>query len=313
MADSVELSVIIPTHNPNAGRLQRTLAGLLAQSLPAGRWEIILVDNASTPPVGLGNGSPSAPANLRLVRETQLGLSAARRRGFAEARGEIIIMVDDDNVLATDYLEKVSALFTLPPRVGALGGTSVPEFETPPPAWAREFDGLIACRNLGQKPKVSSGLWNSSRQRNEYPEYAPIGAGMALRRSAAMAWLSAADENQLSDRQGDQLTSGGDNDIVFSLMEAGWEVAYFPELVLIHLIPSIRSSRDYLARLNRAIARSWIQVLSRHQACPWKPVAGWTVPLRQIKAWFTTRAWAGPFSATHRYIGGCSPSVWSFS
>ena len=42
------VSVIIPTHNPDPGRLRRTLLGLRAQTLPAAAWEAVLVNNAST-------------------------------------------------------------------------------------------------------------------------------------------------------------------------------------------------------------------------------------------------------------------------
>jgi hypothetical protein len=127
---------------------------------------------------------------------------------------------------------------------------------------------------------------------------------MAIRRAAARQWLNDASAASLPDRQGGELTSGGDNDIVFTLLKHGWEVGYFPELSLEHLIPASRLAPDYLARLNRGIQKSWMQVLTRHDANPWPPIAAWTVPLRQAKAWFTHRAWAGP-AARIRWCGAC--------
>ncbi len=261
----------------------------------------MIVDNASTVPVLAGS---DAPPNPRIIHEPQLGLTAARRRGFLEATGEIIVMVDDDNVLAPDYLARVSDFFATHPQVGALGGRSVPEFESIPPAWVREFDGLLACRDLGATRLVSQGLRSPTTGRNEYPACAPIGAGMALRRAAVQTWLDQLTSAAPSDRRGGELTSGGDNDIVFTLMRHGWEVAYDPSLSLTHLIPSARLTRDYLARLNRGIAKSWMQVLRRHEANPWPCIARWTVPLRQLKAWFTHRAWAGPAQFV-RWQGAC--------
>jgi len=285
MTMPAELSVIIPAHNPHAGRLARTLAALRAQSLPSGRWEAVLVDNASTAPVTTGG---AGPANLRVVRELDLGLTTARRRGLRETTGEIIVMVDDDNVLASDYLECVLAHFAAHPRIGALGGRSLPEFEAAPPVWVREFDNLLACRDLGATP-----LFSEPNTRN-YPAFAPIGAGMALRRAAVRPWLDDPSTETLPDRRGAALTSSGDNDIIFSILGAGWQVAYFPDLVLTHLIPQGRTDADYLARLNRSIQQSWQQVLRRHEASPWPVIPAWTVPLRQAKAWFTYRAWASP-------------------
>jgi glycosyltransferase involved in cell wall biosynthesis len=285
----VEISVIVPTHAPHPGRLARTLAGLRAQTLPASRWEILLVDNASQPPVA---APPGAPANLRIVPEPELGLTAARRRGFRESLGDIVVLVDDDNVLASDYLERVLALFAAHPKVGALGGRSIGEFEAPrPPWWRAEFDGLIACRDLGPAPLFSE------EGSAAYPACAPIGAGMALRRAAVQSWLDDTASGALPDRRGTALTSSGDNDIVFSLLRAGWQAAYFPELVLAHLIPAARIAPAYLARLNRGIQRSWVIVLARHGQCPWRAIPRWTVPLRAARAWLRCAAWRGPAEA----------------
>jgi len=212
--------------------------------------------------------------------------------------------VDDDNVLAPDYLQQVVRLFAEHPRVGALGGRSVPEFEREPVAWEREFLDLLSVRDLGDAPHLSQGLRPPGAAQNEYPvDAAPIGAGMALRRTAAQAWLEAGDTG-LSDRRGGELTSSGDNDIVLTVMEHGWEVGYFPELSLLHLIPAGRLEAAYLARLNRGIQKSWMQVLTKHDANPWPPIPRWTVPLRQGKAWLTHRAWSG--TAAHiRWQGAC--------
>ena len=301
----MELSVIVPTHNPHPDRLRRTLAGLRAQTLTTDQWETLLVDNASSPAVQLDAFSEVVPAKLRVVAEPQLGLTAARRRGFTEARAPLCVLVDDDNVLAPDYLAHVVRLFAAHPCVGALGGKSLPEFEVEPPDWAREFLPLLALRDLGEEPRVATGLRPPDAERNQYPaEAAPIGAGMAIRREAAMQWLADSADESLSDRRGAELTSGGDNDIVFTLLKHGWAVGYFPELALTHLIPASRLTADYLARLNHGIQKSWVRVLAKHDACPWPPVGRWTVPLRQFKAWFTHRAWAG--SAAHiRWRGAC--------
>ena len=300
----MEISVVIPTHQPDRTRLRRTLAGLKHQTLESPVWETVIIDNASDTPVSIGDFSGDAPANLRVVREPQLGLTAARRRGFNDVASPIIVMVDDDNVLARDYLTTVRSLFAVHSRVGALGGRSVPEFETTPPDWVREFDGLIACRDIGPAVRISHGLRPAGAQRNVYPSFAPIGAGMALRRDAIQGWLTSSTTSAISDRRGTELSSGGDNDIVFAVMKSGWEVGYFPELTLTHLIPTGRTQRDYLARLNHGIARSWMKVLSHHDANPWPPLSSWSVPLRKMKTWFSYRAWSSP-AAYVRWQGAC--------
>ncbi|MCW5549479.1 MAG: glycosyltransferase family 2 protein [Opitutaceae bacterium] len=304
MNPAPRLTVIIPAHNPHPGRLRRTLAGLRAQTLPLPDWECLLVDNASAPAIDARIFTDTAPTGLRVVREPVPGLTQARSRGFSEARGEFAVLVDDDNVLDPGYLATVLKLFAAHPRVGMLGGKSRPEFETTPPDWMKEFFGLLALRDLGEAPLISNGLRPAGVAHNEYPAFAPIGAGMALRRAAWEAWLRSPTRARLTDRRGGELTSGGDNDIVFCAMAAGWEVAYFPNLGLTHLIPSGRVSADYLARLNEGIQKSWMQVLSLHDANPWPALSSGGAAVRKIKAWFTHRAWSSP-AARIRWRGAC--------
>jgi glycosyltransferase involved in cell wall biosynthesis len=291
------ISVVLPTHNPHRARLGRTIDGLRTQTLSAERWELIVVDNASSPPV-TKQFDGRLPGNSRVIAEPSLGLSSARRRGFLAAKGDIIVLVDDDNVLDAQYLERVQEIFVSHPRIGAAGGRSVPEFEATPPEWIREFDDLLACRDLGDVPIVSDDPGRNPPER--YPKCAPIGAGMAIRREAALAWLE--QKSDITDRRGAELSSGGDNDIVLSLLRAGWQVGYFPQLRLTHLIPAQRAAPDYLARLNEGIQRSWVRVLAAHGACPWRPIPRYSVPFRAARLWWRTRAWRDP-AARVRYHG----------
>ena len=222
------------------------------------------------------------------------------------ARSDLAVLVDDDNVLAPDYLEQVLALFAARPRLGTAGGKSRPEFAAEPAGWTREFFPLLALRDLGEQERVVTGLRPDGATRNVYPACAPIGAGMALRRECWLAWL----ENrrhlgfELSDRRGSELSSSGDNDIVLCALRAGWHTGYFPQLCLTHLIPDSRLSADYLARLNRGIQKSWMQVLARHEANPWPPLTPLGAALRKSKAWFTHHAWSSP-AARIRWQGAC--------
>jgi glycosyltransferase involved in cell wall biosynthesis len=292
----VNLSVIVCAHNPHPGRLARTFAGLRAQTLPAAQWECLLVDSASAP--ALAPAPDGLPA-LRVLREPRPGLSHARRRGLRESASALCVFADDDNVLAPDYLAHALRLAEAHPRVGAFGGRSAPEFETPPPDWTREFFPLLALRDLGARPIVTP----AETPPRAYPLCAPIGAGMVLRREAAQVWLDAPDRG-LTDRRCGELTSAGDNDIVLTLFAAGWDIAYFPDLVLTHLIPAGRLDAGYLARLNRGIQQSWQQVLAHHGISPWPPLGAAGAALRQAKAWFSYRGWSHP-AGRIRWQGAC--------
>ncbi|WP_082780863.1 glycosyltransferase [Cephaloticoccus primus] len=292
----IRVSVIIPTYNPCAKRLRQVLAALQAQTLPTNQWETIIVNNASTQFPNSVFFQESVPDNLWVIEEPKPGLALARACGLRAARGEIAIFVDDDNLLASDYLKQAINLIDIHPNIGIAGGRIGPEFESPPPHWSTDFLQLLACWDHGEEPLLSSPKAQDDTGNLIWPYFAPVGAGMVLRRAAWEAWLTFLDstDDTLSDRKGNQLSSGGDNEIVLIALKAGWQVGYFPSLRLTHLIPESRLDPHYLARLNYGCSFGFIQALRRHDACPWPPISRWTLPLRLARTWLRCRAWQGP-------------------
>ncbi len=287
----MKLSVVIPAHNSRPAHLARTVSGLCAQTLSKGEWELLLVDNRSEPPLTVAALAPAGHPAARVVREDELGLNAARICGFREARGEAVVLVDDDNVLAPNYLVEATRLLDVYPHLGAIGGRSIPEWETSPPPWLAEFPSLLALRDLGPEPVLAMP------PPVEFPDCAPLGAGFVTRRKPALAWAKEIESNPLRrtlDRTGSGLSSGGDNDLALTVMEEGWGVGYFPTLSLTHLIPAGRTKIDYLARLQRATARSFVRMLSMHGLCPWSPISPLSLPLRKARAWLRLRPWSNP-------------------
>jgi glycosyltransferase involved in cell wall biosynthesis len=286
------ITVIVCAHNPHAGRLARTIEGLRQQDLPLEKWEFLLVDNASTTPLETSCDLSWHPL-ARVVREETLGLTPARAAGIREARSPLLVFVDDDNVLCPEYLSHSLAVMDELPRLGALGGRSIPQYEIPPPPWIGRVEGLLACRDLGGERLLYSweGLPPEARS---YPAMAPIGAGMVVRRDLALLYISEVENSprrQNLDRRGKSLASGGDNDMILSILGRGWAVGYEPVLTLQHLIPSTRMDPVYLQRLSQEMMRSWVDVLDVHGIRPWKPVPRWTVPLLKVKYILTHRPW----------------------
>jgi len=316
MRVEVVLSVIIPTHNPKQDYLTRTLEALAAQTLSADRWELVIVDNKSEGigyrilDVVRGSGvkglSNVEKANVRIVREEKLGLTHARVRGFQEANGEIVVMVDDDNVLQPDYLERAIKILEKKPQLGAVGGKALPEFEIEPPEWLKGRSSGLGLRNLGDSvivypdeklPLVKGGKGQAGTKIKvtEFPECAPIGAGMVIRRQAALEYVEDLKRRDtvVTDRRGKSLASGGDNDICLTALEHGWELGYFPELELTHLIPKERMTLEYQCRMTRDSMRSFIVMLNQHGIQPWPRITRWTVPLRVLRAWWRDKPWKG--------------------
>ena len=286
------LSVVIPTHNPNPLRLKRVLEALDQQTLPAERWELLIIDNASTVAVELSAVAAKIHRPARVIHEPRLGLTSARWRGITEASAELIVFVDDDNVLDPLYLEEVSRIFRDNPRLGAAGGKSLPKYEVMPPVWFKEGMAPLGCRDLGNR--VQTFAAKNYTLQPAYPPFAPIGAGMALRKVATAIWLATALTSPVTDRRGNSLSSAGDSDLVLHVLESGWDVGYFPSLSLTHLMDATRVSPSYLEAISRAAFRDFIRVLDLHGIRPWSAIAVWAIPLRVLKAWFSYRVWRGP-------------------
>lgn len=286
---SPTFSVIIPTFNPNPIIFNQVLDGLIRQTINKSLWELIIVDNASTNQV-LDKIVLPVDVKSIIIKELRQGLSFARLSGFLAAKGEYIILVDDDNVLDEDYLENSLKIYCKYEFVGAIGGKVLPKFDIPPPDRVKDISRWLSLRDFGNKELIS----NLSEKPIEYPYYAPIGAGMVIRKKALDIYLNEFCNKKkvlITDRIGNKLSSCGDNDIILYILESKYSVGYFPQLILTHIIPQKRLTRTYLSQLSYESSRSWVQVLRAHSICPWKKVPKFVVPLKKMKSYLLCKAW----------------------
>ena len=236
-------SVILCTHNPRAEYLGRTLNSLRLQTTEQEKWELIVVDSASKDRLA-DMWDLSWHARGRHVREEELGLTPARLRGIAEATGELLVFIDDDNVVATDFLEQAAGIRRSYARLGVFGsGRLEPEFEVQPPPELSARLSMLALRT------VPAPRWS-----NNPKDYGciPWGAGMVVTRSVATRYgelLGQLKMRAILDRRGQRLFSGGDDLFSWAAVGAGLGFGIFPQLRVTHLIASTRLTRGYFLRL----------------------------------------------------------------
>jgi glycosyltransferase involved in cell wall biosynthesis len=251
----MQISVVICTFNPRQDYFHRVLAALKAQTLPKENWELLLVDNASEKQLAEVWDLSWHP-KARHIREEVLGLTPARLRSIAESQGEIVVFVDDDNVLAADYLEKAIEVAAKWPMVGAWCGNLCGEFEVVPPKHLIPQLNSLAVRQLDRD------YWSNIYG---FGPAMPCGAGMCVRRDIAEEYAQRCRNNVGGlrlDRTGDNFVSAGDNDIAYCAIDLGYGMARFRALALTHLIPAVRTTDDYIIKLEAGMAYSAVLLAS---------------------------------------------------
>jgi len=243
------------------------------------QWELLLIDNGSQKPLA-ANWDLSWHPFASHVREDELGLTPARLRGIKESNSELLVFVDDDNVLDNSYLEKAAAIRRRFRQLGAYGAGQIKgEFETPPPNDVVPFVGMLTIRDEQTPQWANMVNWNSS---------IPFGAGICVLRQVGLAYadVTASDQQRFSlGRKGKGLLSCEDIDMSLFACKLGFGTGVFPELSLIHLIPSRRLEREYLVALAEGNATSHF-ILARlwdyQPAWEENAISGWFRHLRRL-------------------------------
>lgn len=101
----MKISFIIPQYDKPVYMLRECISSIFALSLTDEEREVIIVDDGSIVPFddalrGFGD-------RIKVVRQQNQGLSAARNTGIAVATGEYIQFVDSDDALLPDVYERV--------------------------------------------------------------------------------------------------------------------------------------------------------------------------------------------------------------
>ena len=249
------ISVVICCYNSSA-RLPRTLEHLARQALPGKLpLEVIVVDNNSTDgtrEVALWEWKKlQNPFPLMVVEQPVQGLTHAREKGIGAASYDIILLCDDDNWLCPDYAEKVFRIMSSDPRVGVLGGRGEAVTDGVFPSWFSSFQSAYAvgAQNLESGDVSKRGyLW---------------GAGMALRKSVVQRFWQLGFSSLLTDRKGNELSSGGDSELCKWFLLAGYKLWYEESLVFQHYIPSERLTIPYFRKMQQGHDRSF-RVLKKY-------------------------------------------------
>jgi glycosyltransferase involved in cell wall biosynthesis len=266
-----EVSVIICTHNPNISYLRRAVEAIEKQTLKKEKLELLLIDNNSNISIKDLPGF-NWPETVRHLYEEKVGLISARIKGIEEAKGDLLVFVDDDNYLKEDYLEILFKTMHSMPLLGVLGaGKILPEFEKPPTKEEIPFLRSLAIRNE-ERAHFSNAVG--------YHKAIPFGAGLCIRRSIALGYIESCMYRPIAaslDRKGEALLSGGDIDLALHSCRDGYLSGVLPELELIHFIPKSRLDQKYLIKIaaGHAASNFLLSQLWNFEGYPENPLIRW--------------------------------------
>ena len=254
---SLDVTIAICAYNA-AKRLPATLEALGRMRVPSGvGWELLIIDNRSTDDTAAVARELGERLKLPLIllHEPKPGVKEARRLAAERARGALLCYVDDDTLVAEDWMEALLAFMADHPRAGLIGARIDPLFEDPasvPPDFQKRFADGLAIRNSSWEP----------RQLIAPREDPPPTAGMVLRTPLARQLLLEIG-CQLAGHTGGKLINGEDTEMGLVAQRLGWEVWYAPSLKMQHVLPASRLTEAYLQKLIAEGAQSgpWLDYL----------------------------------------------------
>jgi GT2 family glycosyltransferase len=215
-------SIVIVNWNTRA-----LLAGCLEsieQNPPAGPFEVIVVDNAST------DGSTKMiadcfPGVTLLANEKNLGFAAANNRGITHSRGDHVLLLNSDTIVRPGALETLLRFMEENPGAGAVGARllnpdgSLQHSCSPLPTLMREAMHLF---HLDFRQRRMMQRWDIEQPRQVD---VLLGACLLVRREAL-------DQIGLMDEA--YFMYSEEVDYCRRLRDAGWQLYWAPQAEVVH-------------------------------------------------------------------------------
>ncbi|MCU1262092.1 MAG: glycosyl transferase family 2 [Bryobacterales bacterium] len=285
--------------------VERAIRGLLPIEPQLKRqegFEILVIDNAPSDERTreIVASFTSVGASARYVREPRPGLDFARNRAIKESNSELLAFLDDDAVVDRRWIRGLEKAWAENPEAAAFTGPVLPyELETAAQILFQARGGFGStfetrrfsadCRELRNYP-CNAGCFGT-------------GCNMVFRRSV-LAELGGFDEALDT---GAPLPGGGDLDIFYRILRAGFVLIKEPELFVWHehrrehkqlrrqmytwglgmmayAVRNYRSDRSNRARF-RCMVLGWFRVLTRYVVSSALGRNGWKGDLAWAELW----------------------------
>lgn len=252
----MKISVVIPTVD-RTDPLRRAVSNCISQLDPSDSAEIVVVDNS---PDGrqrwvideiLAKPANSHPLPVRLIHEPRRGLAHARNSGIAEARGEFVVFLDDDEEPQQGWLRAIVEALEQTGADAAFGAV-IPVFAAPPRRLAdvaiRLYTRLLSVNNL----------------QDISPHFNLLGTGNSCFRAATCF----AGEDEPFDPRFNQ-TGGEDTDFLRRLYLKGRTLVWAADAVVQEFVPADRLTPAYMGA--RRFMQGQMRSFSHMASIPKRP------------------------------------------
>ena len=267
-------SVIIPNYN-GLRFLAPCLDALRAQTYPRELTEVILVDDASTDDsVAFVQANYPEVKIVRLARNS--GLAAGCNAGAAAARGDLLVMLNNDTEVEPGWLAALVETAVAHPQAGAIASKML------------LFDRRDTLHNAGDLMGADGiprnrGVWevDSGQYDADVAVFGGCGGGVAYRREA---WAQAGgfDERLFMYLE--------DADLAWRLRLLGWEAVFAPQARLYHHLSA--TGGGTLASFY--VGRNTLWVIAKAMPGPLLRRHFGRIARAQARvAWDALRAWRG--------------------
>lgn len=296
MNDPTKITVLVCTYN-RSQTLGETIESVATQTLPRSlSWEILIVDNNSNDETRqvVEDFRCRYPERIRYFFEPQQGLSYARNTGIREARGEILVFIDDDETAEAEWLQNLTANLHSGEWAGA-GGRVLPPLSFSLPHW-------LPPKNLRTSaPLAIFDKGPEAKQLNE----PPFGANMAFRREAFDRYGGFRTD---LGRAGNGMISNEDTEFGRRLLAAGLRLRYEPSALIYHRVEENRLRPEYFLRWWFNKGRSDVRQSGHHP----KSTCLLGIPLRLFADLvLETVRWAVAIQPSQRF--SCKLGIWAYA
>jgi len=240
-----QLSIIICTYN-RSELLAFCLESLAAQNVPAGSFEVVVVNNnSSDETAAVATRFAVHFPHYQVVNESRQGLSHARNKGLEVAKNEWVVYLDDDAKAAPDFVARASWMIG-GGRYKVFGGVFLPWYKYGRPVW---FKDAYASNKKYNKICTLHG-----------DDYA-CGGIMAFEKSLLKKYGGFDPALGMS---GTRVAYGEETEVQYRMRREGIEIGYDPDWIIYHLVAPYKLRVGWFFKAGFAWGRDRILVYKDH-------------------------------------------------